>query len=48
MIPNIDWLQDDKNIYKVFKKAGFDVKLQRKNGLFFNHIHIWGKKVKKV
>ncbi|MEA3429999.1 MAG: amino acid permease [Nanoarchaeota archaeon] len=48
LIPNIDWLQDDKEIRMIFKKTGFDIKLERKNGIFFNHIHIWGSKVKKV
>lgn len=45
VIPNIEWLSSDEKIKSVFKKAGFDVKIDRKRGFLWQNIFIHGKKV---
>ena len=48
MIPNIEWLSSDKEIEKVFRVAGFDVDVIRKQGIAWQYIYIFGRKVKEV
>ena len=48
LIPNRDWLSDDKKIKKIFEECGFDVKVKRKQGFAWKYIFIYGKKVKGV
>ncbi len=46
IIPNKEWLGDDKKIMEVFRDAGFEVKVRRKQGFAWKYIFIFGKKVK--
>jgi amino acid transporter len=39
-----DWLQEDKKIRDTFKKAGFQVKVEREKRLLWEFIHVKGKK----
>ncbi len=48
VLPNIDWLEDDKKIISVFEEAGFSVKVVRKQGLAWQYIYIFGVKKKDV
>jgi len=48
IIPNIEWLENDKKIVKEFAKAGFSVMVERKQGFAWKYIYIYGKKVKNV
>ncbi|MBW2999567.1 class I SAM-dependent methyltransferase, partial [Candidatus Woesearchaeota archaeon] len=48
VIPNIEWLSDDKCIKDVFKSSGFKVAIIRRNGLAWQYIYIYGFKVKNV
>jgi amino acid transporter len=48
VIPNIPWLTNDDSIRTVFRKNGFDVQVIRKKGLLWQHIYIYGKKIKNV
>ncbi|MFC1800783.1 amino acid permease [Nanoarchaeota archaeon] len=46
VIPNIEWLSKDKEIKKMFNKCGFEVKVDRKQGLAWQYIYIYGKKIR--
>jgi len=48
IIPNKEWLGDDKKINKIFENAGFKVKIERKQGFAWKYIFIYGNKVKGV
>lgn len=48
VIPNIEWLSKDKKIKSVFRNAGFEVNVVRKQGFAWQYIYIFGKKVKNV
>lgn len=48
IIPNKEWIGDDKKIIKIFSNAGFDVKVVRKQGFAWKYVFIFGEKVKKV
>lgn len=48
LIPNIEWLEHDEKIQKFFHQAGFQVKVERKQGFAWKYIYIYGKKVKSV
>lgn len=48
IIPAVDWLEHDDMIRKVFKDAGFDVKVERKQGFAWKYIYVYGKKVRGV
>jgi basic amino acid/polyamine antiporter, APA family len=44
IIPNVPWLRNDKNLVKMFEKAGFSVEITRKKGLLWEYIFIHGEK----
>ncbi len=44
LIPNVTWIKNDKKLVQLFKKAGFIVKVERKNGLLWQYIIIRGKR----
>ena len=48
IIPNANWLSDDKHINNCFSKSGFEVKIIRKKGIFWTYIFIIGNKVKNI
>jgi len=48
IIPNKEWLGDDKKIKKVFSESGFKVDVIRKQGFAWKYIFIFGEKVKGV
>ncbi|HLC46630.1 MAG TPA: amino acid permease [Candidatus Nanoarchaeia archaeon] len=48
IIPNIDWLSDDGKIQEIFRKAGFDVEVMRKQGFAWQYIYIFGEKARDV
>lgn len=48
IIPNIDWLSDNKAIKELFNKCGFDVKIERKQGFAWKYIYIYGKKMRNI
>jgi APA family basic amino acid/polyamine antiporter len=48
IIPNIDWLSHDSEIEHIFSECGFSVKIERKQGIFWQYIYIYGSKVKTV
>ena len=45
IIPNVKWVQSDAQLIGIFKQAGFDVKVERKNGLLWKYINVYGVKV---
>jgi basic amino acid/polyamine antiporter, APA family len=47
IIPNVAWLSNDATIEKVFREAGFSVYVNRKKGLFWNYVYVYGLKFKK-
>ncbi len=48
IIPNKDWLSDDKKIIDIFYRAGFKVQVKRKQGFAWKYIFIFGEKVRNV
>ena len=48
IIPNIEWLSNDKKINRIFKSHGFDVVIQREQGFAWKYVYIYGHKVKNV
>ena len=44
LIPNKEWLDKDETIKKTFKNAGFKVNIERKQGLAWRYIFIFGEK----
>ncbi|MFH1053963.1 MAG: hypothetical protein V1740_06110 [Candidatus Woesearchaeota archaeon] len=48
IIPNKDFLKNEKKIIDVFRKAGFKVNVEKKQGFAWKYIYIYGKKEKNV
>ena len=48
VIPNIDWLEDDDLIKKYFKSAGFDVKIEREQGMAWGYVYLIAQKKKEI
>ena len=48
IIPNKEWLTDDKKIKRIFYASGFTVEVIRKRGFAWNYIYIYGVKFKNV
>ncbi|MBT4935603.1 amino acid permease [Candidatus Woesearchaeota archaeon] len=44
-IPNVKWIENDSMLVSLFKNAGFDVTVERKNGLLWQYILIKGTKI---
>lgn len=45
IISNINWLASDNMVKHIFRKSGFLVNIERKQGLFWQYVYIYGKKV---
>ncbi|MFH1506686.1 MAG: amino acid permease [archaeon] len=41
-IPNVPWLSKDEQIKKVFNDAGFSVKVERRKGIFWKYVFVYG------
>jgi APA family basic amino acid/polyamine antiporter len=41
-IPNVPWLSKDEQIKKIFKEAGFSVKVERKKSIFWKYVFVYG------
>lgn len=41
-LPNPTWLNENDNIERVFREAGFSVRVIRKKGRFWNYIYVYG------
>jgi len=48
ILPNIEWLSDDRRIKEIFRECGFYVQVERKQGIFWQYIYIYGNKVMTV
>lgn len=48
IIPNIEWIEHDDEIVKVFKRHGFKVAVTRKQGFAWKYVFIFGYKEKDV
>ena len=46
LLPNPEWLEDNAEIEKIFRKAGFSVHVMRKKSLFWNYVFLYGLKLK--
>ncbi len=44
-IPNVPWISDEIKITRMFKQAGFKIKMTKKRGLLWRYIFIHGEKV---
>ncbi len=47
VLPNVDWLSDNKKIESIFRECGFSVQVKRKEGIFWSYIYIYGMKSNK-
>ncbi len=45
IIPNVQWVENDAMLTKVFGEAGFNVKVSRKKSLFWTYVIVVGEKV---
>jgi ubiquinone/menaquinone biosynthesis C-methylase UbiE len=48
IIPAVDWIENNDKIKAIFKAAGFDVKIERKQGFAWTYVYVYGKKVKNI
>jgi len=48
VIPNVEWLSDDKKIQHIFNRSGFKVNVERKQGFAWKYIFIYGQKTRNV
>ena len=48
IIPNIEWLGNDRRIISIFSKHGFKVAVKREQGFAWKYIYIFGHKFKNV
>ena len=48
IIPNVEWLNSDQKIKRIFKKCGFNVSITRKQGFAWKYIYIHGIKEKEI
>jgi amino acid transporter/ubiquinone/menaquinone biosynthesis C-methylase UbiE len=48
VIPNIEWVRDEIQLKHEFEKAGFDIKVKKRQGFAWKYIYIFGNKVKNV
>jgi amino acid transporter len=46
IIPNVEWLSDDEKTKKIFKENGFQVEVKHKQGLAWDYLFVYGKKVR--
>lgn len=44
LIPNIPWVKEKGDLLRVFKKAGFDVKVEKKKHLLWSYVLVEGKR----
>jgi basic amino acid/polyamine antiporter, APA family len=44
-IPNVEWIQNDYHLKKIFSEAGFAVNVERRHGLLWTYVIIYGEKV---
>lgn len=42
VIPNVEWLSDNKIIEKLFRECGFSVHVERKKGILWNYVFVYG------
>ena len=42
IIPNVEWLGSDAAVEKLFREAGFAVKVKRQKGLLWNSVYVYG------
>ncbi|MBN1157501.1 amino acid permease [Candidatus Woesearchaeota archaeon] len=47
IIPNVEWLDDNRGIERIFREHGFSVQVHREKGLFWNYIYVYGMKSEK-
>ncbi|NOZ81474.1 MAG: amino acid permease [DPANN group archaeon] len=42
IVPNPEWLENNSIIERIFRESGFSVQVERKKGLFWNYIYVYG------
>lgn len=45
IIPNVKWIEEDKKLIALFKRAGFNVKVERRKSLLWTYVIVSGKRV---
>jgi basic amino acid/polyamine antiporter, APA family len=45
LFSNINWFKDDNHLRQIFRKAGFDVQIEHKQGFISKYVIVTGKKV---
>jgi APA family basic amino acid/polyamine antiporter len=41
-IPDKEWLTDEDKLHQLFREIGFSVKIEKKKGLFWNYLFVYG------
>ncbi|MFH1770190.1 MAG: amino acid permease [archaeon] len=47
VLPNVEWLSSNSKIEKIFRDAGFAVRVIRRKGFFWNYVFVYGIKTEK-
>jgi amino acid transporter len=45
LIPNVPWISDEIKVTRIFKQAGFSIKVTKRRGLLWRYIFIHGEKI---
>lgn len=48
VIPNVEWIEDDKIIEKYFSDAGFKITIERLQGLAWGYVYVYAEKIKTI
>ncbi len=41
-LPDAEWISNIENLKKVFREAGFSVKIEKKHGLLWDYLFVYG------
>lgn len=42
LLPDVEWLSDAQKLKNIFREAGFSVKIEKRRGLFWNYLFVYG------
>ncbi len=48
VLPNVEWVSDERKVEELFRSAGFAVRVEKKKGLLWDRIFIYGVKMKET
>ncbi|HHE36291.1 MAG TPA: hypothetical protein ENL16_00565 [Candidatus Woesearchaeota archaeon] len=42
ILPDAEWVADTAKLKRIFREAGFSVRIEKKHGLFWNYLFVYG------